>query len=73
MPPIGPTKRKDLIYYLRQAGYSGPMKGSDHEVMVRGTRTIRIPNPHKGDISKDLLLRLLRQAGITRAEWENLH
>jgi hypothetical protein len=27
MPPIGPIKRKDLIYYLRRLGFEGPMRG----------------------------------------------
>jgi hypothetical protein len=38
--------------------------------MERGTQRIRIPNPHQGDISRELLVRMLRQVGITRQEWE---
>ncbi len=38
--------------------------------MVRGDVTLRIPNPHPGDIGRDLLARILRQGGIERAEWE---
>lgn len=33
---------------------------------------MRIPNPHQGDISRGLLTRILRQAGISREEWEKL-
>jgi hypothetical protein len=40
--------------------------------MVRGTVRISVPNPHSGDISVNLLARLLRQAGIGREEWERL-
>jgi hypothetical protein len=40
--------------------------------MVRDEVTVRIPNPHQGDIGKDLLARILRQAGIGKEEWENL-
>jgi len=40
--------------------------------MIRGDRTLRLPNPHQGDIGKELLNRLLRQAGIDRDEWEKL-
>ena len=29
-----------------------------------------LPNPHRGEVSVDLLARILRQAGITREEWE---
>jgi hypothetical protein len=40
--------------------------------MLKGTDRVIIPNPHKGDISKNLLARLLREAGISREEWEKL-
>ena len=39
---------------------------------IKGDVTIRIPNPHEGDIGKQLLLRILRQAEIAKEEWENL-
>jgi hypothetical protein len=38
--------------------------------MLKGDLTLTIPNPHKGDIGRDLLSRLLKQAGITRQDWE---
>ena len=34
-----------------------------------GDVTVIIPNPHEGEISVDLLRRILLQAGITREEW----
>jgi hypothetical protein len=40
--------------------------------MVRQDVTVRIPNPHRGDIGTELLGRILRQAGIARATWERL-
>jgi hypothetical protein len=40
--------------------------------MVRGDVTIWIPNPHRGDIGGEFLARILRQAGISRDEWETL-
>jgi hypothetical protein len=40
--------------------------------MNRGGLVIRVPNPHKGDIGTALLLRLLREAGISREEWEQI-
>ena len=47
-------------------------RGGKHQFMVRGDVTVRIPNPHRGDIGVDLVTRILRQAGVTRAEWESL-
>ena len=40
--------------------------------VVGGDITIRLPNPHKGDVGIELLARILRQAGINRDEWEAL-
>jgi hypothetical protein len=37
----------------------------------RGIR-LRIPNPDAEDIGRGLLVRILRQAGIEREEWEAL-
>jgi predicted RNA binding protein YcfA (HicA-like mRNA interferase family) len=72
MPPFGPISRRKLVSALRQAGFAGPYTGSDHEIMLRGDVTIRIPNPHRGDIGRNLLADILKQAGISRKEWERL-
>lgn len=72
MPILGPVKRKDLIRYLKQCGCMGPYSGGKHQFMFRGEVTIRVPNPHQTDIGKELLKRILRQAGINKEEWENL-
>jgi len=65
MPPFGPIKRRALIKAPKQAGFEGPMSGSRHQFMLKGELTVFIPNPHRGDIGKDLLARLLRQARIS--------
>jgi predicted RNA binding protein YcfA (HicA-like mRNA interferase family) len=72
MPPFGPVKRKDLIRHLTALGFAGPYSGGKHQFMIRGTLTLRIPNPHQSDIGRELLSRILRQAGIDRDEWERL-
>ncbi|MGI8786702.1 MAG: type II toxin-antitoxin system HicA family toxin [Pyrinomonadaceae bacterium] len=72
MPKLAPIKRKDLIYYLRQFGFDGPYAGGKHQIMEKDTLTITIPNPHKGDIGKDFLVRILKQARIDRKIWEDL-
>jgi hypothetical protein len=33
---------------------------------------LRMPNPYKSDIGKELLSRILKQAGISRSDWEKL-
>jgi len=72
MPPFGPIKRQQLIRHLRELGFDGPSAGGKHMIMQRGDITIAIPNPHRGDIDRGLLARILRQAGISREEWEQL-
>lgn len=72
MPPFKPIKRKDLIRYLRKLGFSSPTSRGKHQHMKKEDITLTIPNPHKGDISKGLLPQILREAGISREEWEKL-
>jgi predicted RNA binding protein YcfA (HicA-like mRNA interferase family) len=70
MPPFGPISRRDLIRAFQRLGFEGPYSGGKHQFMVRRDRTVRIPNPHVSDIGRELLARVLRQAGVSREEWE---
>jgi predicted RNA binding protein YcfA (HicA-like mRNA interferase family) len=72
MPPFGPISRGNLVRALRKAGFEGPFEGGKHAFMVRGNLTLSIPNPHRGDIGRDVLSRILRQAGVSREEWDRL-
>jgi predicted RNA binding protein YcfA (HicA-like mRNA interferase family) len=72
MPSFGPVSRKDLIHYFTLLGFDGPYSGGKHQFMVRAEHTVRIPNPHGGDIGREFLARILKQAGISREEWARL-
>lgn len=72
MPVFAPIKRKDLIKVLKSGGFEGPFAGGKHEFLIKGELRLILPNPHQSEISKDLLARLLRQAYISREEWEKL-
>jgi predicted RNA binding protein YcfA (HicA-like mRNA interferase family) len=72
MPLFGPIKRKDLVKVLRRAGFDGPFAGGKHEFLIKEELRLVLPNPHQGEISKDLLTRILRQAKLSREEWERL-
>ena len=72
MPAFGPVKRQNLIKSLRKAGFDGPYSGGRHQYMVKGTMRLMIPNPHRGEISPALLTKILKQADISREEWEQL-
>lgn len=60
-----------LVKRLRRLGFDGPFSGGRHLFMTRDALTLRIPNPHRRDISKHLLAEILRQADISRDEWGN--
>ena len=72
MPRLGPIKRKDLLRYLKALGFEGPYAGGKHQFMVKEDLTLRIPNPPRSDIGKELLIRILRHAGIDKETWEFL-
>ncbi len=40
--------------------------------MVKGDLRVRIPNPHRGDIGKNLLRQILKEAEIKLEIWEKL-
>jgi hypothetical protein len=72
VPAFGPIKRQELIRCLKECEFEGPYSGGKHQYMVRGSLKVRLPNPHQSDISRNLLIRILKQADISRAVWEQL-
>jgi len=67
---MNPVNRRELIQRLRKLGFKGPFSGGRHSFMMRGQLKLRIPNPHKEDISVGLLKEILRQAGISDDDLE---
>ncbi|MEH1962863.1 MAG: type II toxin-antitoxin system HicA family toxin [Nostoc sp.] len=72
MPNFGSINRRDLIYYLKKLAFEGSYSGTKHQFMVKDELRLIIPNPHEGDISKSLLAKILKQAQVSRDEWEAL-
>ena len=72
MPTFGPISRRDSIRYLKMLGFQGPFAGSRHAFMSKGDISLRIPNPHESDIGREFLARILRQAKISREEWDGI-
>jgi predicted RNA binding protein YcfA (HicA-like mRNA interferase family) len=66
---LRPVSHNELIRGLRAFGFEGPLSGGKHLYMLRGNLRLTIPNPHKQKVGVDLLIRILRQAGITKEEW----
>ena len=69
MPKISPVSWRVFVSRMKSFGFKGPYQEGKHPYMVQGSTTITIPNPHDGGISPDLLIRVLRQAGISRLDW----
>lgn len=63
---------RKLVQKFRRLGFDGPYSGGRHLFMIKGGLKIRIPNPHRGDISKYLIAEILRQAGVPADEWGNV-
>jgi predicted RNA binding protein YcfA (HicA-like mRNA interferase family) len=73
---FGPIRRRELIQYLKRLAFESPYSGGKHQFMVKDDIkddiTVRLPNPHQGDIGQEFLARILRQARIDREQWEAL-
>jgi|AntAceMinimDraft_9_1070365.scaffolds.fasta_scaffold212884_2 predicted RNA binding protein YcfA (HicA-like mRNA interferase family) len=68
------SKLKSLSYHeltkkLKKLGFSGPYSGGKHLYMIKDSLRLTIPNPHRNNISIDLLAKILKHVGITREEW----
>lgn len=61
-----------LVQKFRRLGFDGPYSGGRHLFMIKNDLKVRIPNPHRGDISRYLVSEILRQAGIDTGEWEKI-
>lgn len=72
MPRLGPIKRAELVRYLQILGFEGPYSGGKHQFMFRGMIRLRLPNPHRKDVGRELLSRILKQAAIDTDSWERL-
>lgn len=67
---IIPVSRRELIRRLRKLGFDGPYPGSKHDLMARGDDSVINSNSHRGeDIGVDLIIKILKQAVISRDEW----
>ncbi len=61
-----------LINKFHQCGFDGPHPGGRHLFMKKGELKIRIPNPHGADVSVELVYRIIRQAGISKKDWDSM-
>jgi hypothetical protein len=78
---VSPVKERVMIQRLREFGFEGPIKigvgrhSRKHPFMQRGEQHLSLPNHHgtnggQKDYSVKLVKTLLKQAGITEADWD---
>jgi len=60
MGKLKSISHKELVRKLRKLGFDGPYSGGKHLFMIKGNLTLTIPNPHRKDISVELLKRILK-------------
>ncbi|MEK7208266.1 MAG: type II toxin-antitoxin system HicA family toxin [Patescibacteria group bacterium] len=63
---------QNLIRRFRALGFDGPYSGGRHLFMSKGELKVRVPNPHRGDISAALVSEILRQAGVSKKDWHRV-
>lgn len=68
----GSISWRKFIQRLRQLGFVGPYASGRHLFMRKSNMRLIVPNPHGGDISIGLVVRILRQAGIDFKQWDEL-
>ena len=69
MAKLSPISWLHPVKKLKRFEFEGPYRGGKHPYMVKGDLVLTIPNPHKKEISVDLLVRILRQANISKEDW----
>lgn len=69
MDKLTPISWSRFVKRFRKLGFEGPYQGGKHPYMVKENLVLTIPNPHRKEISVDLLSRILKQANIDREEW----
>lgn len=71
MPKLTSVSWRELVRRLRQLGFEGPYEGGKHPYMLKGDVVLTVPNPHREAVSVDLLARILKQANVSREEWQS--
>lgn len=63
---------REIVRRFRNLGFDGPIyrkSKADHPFMVKGSLKAKIPNKHGKDIDGALIDRVIKQAGISKDEW----
>ena len=59
-----------MVRKFRRLGFEGPFSGGWHLFMRKDRFKVYIPNPHRGDLSAQLVSKLVRRAEVSPEEWD---
>lgn len=62
--------RRNFIKKLEKLGFCGPCSGGKHQFMIKSELKLHIPNKHQKDINPSLINEILKQAGISKTDWD---
>jgi hypothetical protein len=68
----GPIEWGSMVKKLRQFGFDGPFQRGKHPFMKRGSFKLPIPKDHGSAISGPLVDRVIKRAGISLDEWDQV-
>jgi len=66
---LRPVAWQDLIKRLNRLGFDGPYHGGKHPYMIKGNLVLTVPNPHRKEIGVPLLVKILKQAQVSKEAW----
>ena len=69
MSKLSPTSWSNRVKKLKKFGFESPFRGGKHPYMVKGDLVLTLPNPHRKEISVDLLMKILKQANVEKNLW----
>ncbi len=69
MAELRPVAWQDLIKRLNRLGFDGPYHGGKHPYMINGNLVLTVPNPHRKEIGVPLLVKILKQAQVSKEAW----
>ena len=61
---LRPIKYRELIGRLKRFGLEGPFTGGKHPYFLFGGLRVTIPNPHRGEVGRDIIKSILNRLGI---------
>ena len=69
--PLRPLRAREVTRKLERGGYRLTRQRGSHARYVKGTRGLTVPI-HPGDIPVPIIRSILKQAGISEAQWDLL-